>query len=73
MSRKVVVEFVQYYSVSVSIPDSYSDKIEEWTDEQKEIIAELANAKQDNRGTPGDWEINENCENNGFVEIVNEN
>ena len=71
MSRKVVVEIVQYDSVSVPIPDDFSDKIEEWTDEQRETVDELVQIKLSEKSMP-DWEINEESANGGFVEIVND-
>ena len=71
MSRKVVVEVVQYDSVSVPISDDYSDKIEEWTDEQRETVTELVQDKL-NETRMVEWSINEQDKNGGFVEIVND-
>jgi Arc/MetJ-type ribon-helix-helix transcriptional regulator len=69
--RKVVVEIVQFDSVSVSIPDNFSDKIEEWTDEQRETVSELVQDKL-NETRMVEWSINEEDKNGGFVEIVND-
>lgn len=69
--RKVVVEIAQFDSVSVPIPDDFSDKIEEWTDEQRDTVCELVQDKLSERSM-SDWDINEESRNGGLVEILND-
>jgi hypothetical protein len=72
MAKKVIVEFVKYDSVAVELPERFSENISDWSEDQKQEIAELAQDKMYKRNYDPDWAINEDNEDQGFIEIVDE-
>jgi hypothetical protein len=70
MTKKVVIQFVKYDSVSVILPEGFPENIEELTEDQKEFLAEIADDQMYESTRDSDWSVDERDENGGFLEVV---